>query len=119
VGRIKGDLLERTFDFAIAVIELSDLLPQSTEGWVLGKQLLRSGTSVGANIHEADAARTTREFVSICNIAQRECAEATYWLRLCRRAELLSGDHVERAIDEAGELRRIICSICLKSTPST
>lgn len=111
MGRIRGDLGERTFEFAAAILTLSDELPNITKGWVVGRQLIRSGTSVGANVREADNALTDAEFTHRCSVARKEAGETHYWLRLCQRTKMLQGDGLVAAIQEADELTRILSSI--------
>ena len=69
---------ERTFDFAIEVIKIVQVLPKNTAGFELRKQLLRSGTSIGANVEEATGARSKKEFTNCMNIAKREARETEY-----------------------------------------
>ena len=111
MGRIRGDLLERTFEFAVSIVHLIDGLPNNVKGWEIGKQVLRSGTSVGANIREADHALTDADFTYRCALARKEAAETLFWLQLSSRCRLLKGDHVESAIQEADELVRILATI--------
>ena len=111
MGRIQGDLKERTFEFAVAVINLADQLPNRTKGWEVGRQVIRSGTSVGANVREADSAYTDADFAHRCNVARKEAAETHYWLELCRRTGMLKGDDLEQTTREADELMRILSAI--------
>ncbi len=76
---------ERTFDFALATIEAYKYLVSKNE-YVLSKQLLRSGTSIGANVHEAQAAQSKKDFVAKMAIASKEARETDYWLRLLEKA---------------------------------
>ncbi len=115
MGRFAGDLPDRTFRFAAAVTDLVDLLPNNTKGWVFGRQLLKSGTSVGANTEEADCALTDREFAQFCNIVRREAAETRYWIRLCIHRSLLAKDKAMPVLDEADQLVRIFSTIIRKS----
>jgi len=78
----KEDLRRRTKGFALQIIRLYSSLPKSTEAQVLGKQLLRSGTSVGANYREAFRARSASEFVAKLGDSLRELEESAYWLEL-------------------------------------
>ncbi|MCI0630346.1 MAG: four helix bundle protein [Phycisphaerales bacterium] len=110
-GRFHGDLPERTFQFAVRIVELFDQIPNCTKGWVLGKQLLRSGTSVGANIREADHALTDAQFTQRCSVARKETSESDYWLSLCVEAGLLSHDAVAPLQQECAELVRILSTI--------
>ena len=111
MGRIRGDLKERTFEFAVAIVNLVRLLPNDTRGWEVARQLFRSGTSIGANVREADNAFTDADFAYRCSVARKEAGETHYWLQLCERTGLLSGDPLQQAITEADELARILSSI--------
>ena len=115
MSRIQGDLKERTFAFAVAIMKLVDQLPNKPKGWEVGRQLIRSGTSIGANVREADSAFTERDFAHTCNIARKEAGETHYWLQLCTRSELLSGEDCDAAIREVDELVRILSSIVRKT----
>jgi four helix bundle protein len=110
-GRFHGDLPERTYRFAVSVVQLFEQIPSSPKAWVIARQLLRSGTSVGANVHEASQALTDAEFVQRCSIARKEAAETEYWLRLCVDAGLLTNDVAEPVRHEAVEILRILSSI--------
>jgi four helix bundle protein len=78
----KPDLLDRTRSFALQIIRLVDELPNKPTGWIIGKQVLRSGTSVGANYREAQRARSKAEFISKIQICRQELEETRYWLEL-------------------------------------
>jgi four helix bundle protein len=111
MGRFHGDLPERTYEFARAITRMVRQIPAGTEGWTIGKQLLRCGTSVGANVSEADAALTEAEFASICNIARRESLETRFWLRLVKDESILPEPIVQPALQEAEEIGRILTTI--------
>ncbi len=111
MGRIHGDLKERTFRFAASILRLSDRLPHAQKGWVIGKQVIRSGTSVGANVREADCAFTDADFAYCCNVARKEAGETHYWLQLCQHTGTLGGEELETAIGEADELVRILSTV--------
>ena len=78
----ENDLRDRTKTFALQIIRMFAAIPKTTEAQVLGKQLLRSGTSVGANYREAYRARSRAEFISKCGDSLRELEETLYWLDL-------------------------------------
>jgi four helix bundle protein len=80
---------ERTFDFALLIIEAYRYLIKKNE-FVLSKQLLQSGTSIGANVHEAQAAQIKKDFMSKMAIASKEARETHYWLRLLDKSGYLS-----------------------------
>ncbi len=111
MGRIQGDLKERTFEFAVQVLALVDGLPRSTKGWVVGRQLVRSGTAIGANVREADHAHTDADFAYKCSVARKEASETEYWLELCNRSAMVKSDRVHPLAVEAGELMRILATI--------
>jgi four helix bundle protein len=111
MGRIQGDLKDRTFEFAVLIINLTDELPNVRKGWEVGRQLIRSGTSVGANVREADNASSDADFAHRCSIARKEAGETHYWLQLCARTEMLGGERLQDAIREADELARILSSV--------
>jgi len=115
VGRIQGDLAERTLDFALDVLSTSKLLPSETRGWVIGKQLCRSGTSIGANVREADVALTDADFAYKISIARKEACETEYWIELAIRAALLPPEETQTLLSEAGELSRILSTIVRKT----
>ena len=112
--RFTGDLPERTHQFALRTLSLVDGLPHNPKGWHVTRQLLRSGTSIGANVQEANGALTDREFTQFCNIARREGLETHYWLRLCRDGQLLNETLTDPAMTEVDELIRIISSFVKK-----
>jgi four helix bundle protein len=108
---MRQDLLLRTKQFALAVIQLCSQLPNKPEGWVLGKQLQRSGTSIGANYREAQRARSKAEFNSKIHIVQQEIEETVYWLELIKESGTLSAQAVDPLSREAQELRGIFTAI--------
>ena len=84
-------ILALTFDFSLAIIELYKVLIESKE-FVISKQLLRSGTGIGANVEEATAAQTKKEFITKMSIASKEARETRYWLRLLEKSKLITFD---------------------------
>ena len=86
--KTENKILEMTFDFSIKIIELFKILIQNKE-FVIAKQLLRSGTSIGANVEEAIAAQSRRDFISKMSIASKEARETRYWLRLLDKSKLV------------------------------
>lgn len=106
---------ERTFLFALQIIELYKFLSSRNE-YVLSKQLLRSGTSIGANIEEAQAAQSRKDFVSKMSIASKEARESRYWLRLLKETDYLNDfSQKEYLINEINIIINIITKI-VKST---
>ena len=112
-GRVK-DLKVRMREFALRIIRLYAKLPKSTEGQVIGKQLLRSGTSVGAHYREGSRARSTAEFVSKLGGGQQELEETIYWLELLQEAEIVKPTLLDGLITECNELQAIFTT-CIKT----
>ena len=111
MSRLQGDLKERTLAFGQNVLNLITDLPNDPRGWVISKQLGKAGTSIGANVWEADHALTDADFTHKISLARKESSETEYWLRLIVRAELLPESTCERLINEAVELTRILGTI--------
>lgn len=109
------DLTTRTKGFALRVIRLYSALPKSTEAQVLGKQLLRSGTSVGAHYREANRARSNAEFISKLEGGIQELEESSYWLELLVEAGIFSSEKLNPLMAEANELMAILVT-CVKNT---
>ena len=81
----KNEILDLSFEFALKIIEYTELLEEQKK-YVIAKQLLKSGTSVGANIREAQNAHSRKDFIAKCVIAAKEAEETEYWLLLCLKS---------------------------------
>lgn len=110
-GSIPEDLAGRTRRFALAVVRLYVALPKSTVANVLGRQLLRSETSVGAQYREARRAKSNADFISKVEGALQELDESAYWLELLRDASVLKPAVASRLATESDELIAIFVSI--------
>ena len=111
----EGELKNRTKKFSIDVVRFYTSLPKTTESQVIGKQLLRSGTSVGANTRAAFRGRSTKEFVAKIGIVVEESDESCFWLELLEELELVKDNkRVRTLLDEAVELTAIFNSIKYK-----
>ncbi len=107
------DLKERTKQFALRILRLYQALPRREESRVLGKQLLRSGTSVGANYRAACRGRSRAEFVAKLGIVLEEADETVFWLELLQESGIVSTQKLESLVQEARELTAIFTtSIC-------
>lgn len=109
------DLKARTKGFALRVIRLYGTLPKSTEAQVIGKQLLRSGTSVGAHYREAMRARSDAEFVSKLGGGLQELEESSYWMELLVEADIVPPAKLEPLLDEANQLTAILTTCAKKA----
>ena len=108
---------EKSFRFAIRIVKLYQYLCEDKKEYTLSKQLLRSGTSVGAMVREAEHAETKKDFLHKMAIAQKEINEAIYWLDLLKETNYLTSQYYESIHSDAIEIIKIITSI-LKSTKS-
>src|SRR4030066_2214454 len=100
----KKDLKERTKKFALKVIKVVEMLPGGRIADILGRQLLRSGTSVGANYRSACRAKSTADFISKMGIVEEEADEAIYWMELLVEAEIVKAERLEVLMKEGDEL---------------
>ncbi len=102
---------ERSYEFALKIIKLVRLIPKDTAGYVLGRQLIRSGTSIGANVEESQGASSKKDFVNKINIAKKEARETKYWLNLIVDSEMMSTKQIKELIRECSELIKILTAI--------
>lgn len=109
------DLQIRTKDFALRMIRMYSALPKSTETQVLGKQVLRSGTSVGANYREANRARSKPEFIAKIGDCLKELDETAYWLELLAESSLVPKVKLAPLRDECDQLLAIFTTISKKT----
>ena len=110
---VAHDLRDRTFQFALRIIRLHKAILASGDATacVLARQILPSGTSIGANVAEAQSGESRADFLHKIMIAQKEARETLYWLRLLVCASLPGGDRVDSLIDEANQLVAILSTI--------
>ncbi|WP_243830871.1 four helix bundle protein [Thiosulfatimonas sediminis] len=109
----KNNIQAKSFAFSVRIVKLYQFLSKEHKEYVLSKQLLRSGTSVGANVNEAQAAQTKADFVSKMSIASKEAREAKYWLDLLSETQYLNKNepHVQSLLEQSEELIKILTSI--------
>jgi four helix bundle protein len=105
------DIKARTFRFALQIIALVEKLPNTIAATTIGKQLIRSGTSIGANVEEATAAHSKSDFVYRMNISLREARETLYWLRLLEASNIMPSTRLTGVVKEADEVTRILGAI--------
>lgn len=108
------DLRSRTSEFALRIIRLYSSLSKSTEAQVVGKQVLRSGTSIGAHYREGHRAKSDADIVNKFQTALQELDETDYWLDLLVKAGIVSAIKVEPLIKETNELIAIFTTIVIK-----
>ena len=105
------DIVDRTYNFALRVIKLVVSLPSNRVCEIIGGQLLRSGTSVGANMEEAQAAYSKKDFCNKVGISHKEARESNYWLRLLRDSKQVKEELIGSIIEESEEIIKILFSI--------
>jgi four helix bundle protein len=105
------DLRKRTKDFALRVVRMFSALPKTTVAQVLGRQVLRSGTSVGANYREAFRSRSRAEFIAKCGDSLRELEETAYWLELLVDGRIVPVEKLSALRQECDELTTIFVTI--------
>jgi len=105
----------KSFDFAVRIVNLYKYLTSEKKEFVLSKQLLRSGTSIGANVAEAQKAQTRPDFNAKMNIALKEANETEYWLKLLYKTEYLTESEFDNIGKDINEIIAILVSICKKT----
>lgn len=101
---------DKSYQFALKIIHLYQKMQQQNE-FVLSNQVLRSGTSIGANVEEATAAQSRKDFISKMSISSKEARETNYWLRLLRDSKLCENIDYTDLINESEEIIKILTSI--------
>ena len=102
---------DKSYLFALKVVKLYKLLIEEKKEFILSKQLLRSGTSIGALVEEAIGAQTDKDFYSKITVAYKEARETQYWIRLMQDSDLLDKAISKELLNDVDELQKIICSI--------
>ncbi len=105
----------KSFNFAVRIVNLYKYLTDKKNEYVLSKQLLRSGTSIGANVAEAEQAQSKPDFVSKMNIALKETSETKYWIKLLKVTDFLSEQEGNSLVDDCVELEKLLVSIIKSS----
>ena len=102
------DIDKRTYEFALSVLDVVDVILNSHSGTVIARQLARSGTSIGANVEESRAGEIRLDFIHKLNIALKEARETHYWLRIVRDKKLVTSDGLSELVQEAEEIKKIL-----------
>ncbi len=111
----KNILKEKSFQFALRIIKLNKFLVDEKKEYVLSKQIMRSGTSIGANIREAQNAQSKADFIHKLSISQKECDETMYWLELLNQSEYLTELEFRKIYTESNELLKMLRSAIITS----
>lgn len=109
---------EISFDFAIKIVKTYQILTDHKKEFIMSKQLLRSGTSIGANVSEAQYAQSKADFISKMSIALKESSETTYWLKLLRATDYISNEDVTPLLNDLTSIKNILTAIIRTSKES-
>jgi four helix bundle protein len=108
-------IVTKSFDFAVKIVKFSFQMQNEKKEYVISRQLLKSGTSIGANIEESQGAISKAEFIAKLQISLKEAKEAKYWLRLIQASDIYPNPNLKELTNDCGELIVILTSI-LKSS---
>ena len=114
IDTYKVSLLDRTKFFAVKIIHLSSNLPKNPAGFTIADQLVRAGTSIGANFVEAQEATSRKDFFYKVNYSLKEAKETNYWLELILESELVPKLEIQPLLQESGEIVKILVTIVKK-----
>jgi four helix bundle protein len=109
---MKGTLEHNSFQFSIRIVNLTKYLKDAKKENIMSKQLLRCGTSIGANIAEAQFAQSKADFVTKMHIALKEASETRYWLSLLKATEYLTEDEYNSILKDCNSLINMLVSTC-------
>lgn len=104
----ENKLVDLSKQFAVDIVNLCTEIRESKKGNVLLNQLLRSGTSIGANIHEANYAASKADFINKFQIALKECYESDYWLGLFKETKMITEDEFANMFDKCSKIRKLL-----------
>ena len=105
-------IADKSFEFAVRIVNLYKYLANKHKEFILSKQILKSGTSIGANVSEAQKAQSKADFISKMSIALKEACETQYWLKLLFRTEYIDKEQFVSFNHDVNELISILTSIC-------
>lgn len=109
----QNPLKDKSFQFALNIVKLFKILTEEKREYIMSKQLLRSGTSIGANIREGQNAQSKLDFIHKFSIAQKECDETLYWLELLHQSEFLEENEFKKIHSDASQLLKMLRSSIL------
>jgi len=106
----RNEIVERSKEFAVRIIKLAQFLDKQKD-FALANQIIRSGTSIGANVHEAQSSETKKDFAYKMNIALKEARETEYWIDIIRKAEIIPENRLTGMMTEINEITKMLISI--------
>jgi len=114
----KTTVKEKSFDFAIRIVKLYKYLMDEKKEFVLSKQILRSGTSIGANINEAQQGQSKKDFLMKMNISLKECTETKYWIELLSATDFINLEQKNSIMNDCIEIEKMLTSIVKTTSES-
>ena len=105
-------IMQKSFAFSVRIVNLHKYLSQQKKEYVISKQIYKSGTSIGANVAEAQRAQSTADFVAKLKIAQKEANETQYWLRLLHETKYITDKEFTSVHEDLVEILKILTAIC-------
>ena len=114
----KTTVKEKSFDFAIRIVKLYKYLMDEKKEFVLSKQILRSGTSIGANINEAQQGQSKKDFLMKMNISLKECTETKYWIELLSATDFINLEQKKSIMNDCIEIEKMLTSIVKTTSES-
>ena len=100
--------VEKSFEFAVRIVNVYKYLTREHKEYVISKQLLRCGTSIGANIREAKYAHSKADFVAKLQISLKDCYETEYWIEIAQKANIISEEIAKSVLHDCGSIRRML-----------
>ncbi len=116
-NKMENKIKEKSFSFSIRIVKLYKYLTEEKSEYILSKQLLRSGTSIGANVSESQAAQSTADFITKLHIAFKETLETKYWIELLVATDYLTKEQGDSILKDCKDVANLLASI-LKTTKS-
>jgi four helix bundle protein len=118
---MNNPIKDKSFEFAITIVETYKFLVQKKKEYILSKQVLRSGTSIGAQVSEATSAQSKKDFIHKMSIAQKEASETVYWIKLLFQTDYFDAKQYDLLLYKSEELLKILTSILKssKNNPNT
>ena len=110
---MSSPIRDKSFRFAVRIVKFAKWLKEHSKDFEIASQLLRSGTSIGANVAEAQSGQSTKDFLHKMHIAFKEANETIYWLELLKEAEIISQKAADELLTDATELKKILASIIM------
>ena len=111
----QNPLKEKSFHFAISIVKIYKFLSEQKREFILSKQLLRSGTSIGANVRETQNAQSKADFIHKLSVSQKECDETLFWLELLHQTEYIDENEFNLLYKDANEILKLLRSSIITS----